>query len=308
MYVKEDGTAALVEYLRLDGTTGIAGIVASKTITVPNTGLIVGTSTPFSDAAGTLTLQNIDALDATTIATIDAAISPALTPWTSSIDADDNDLTDGGTFEIDGIMATTDNTLTMDFAAGRAKLIVDDDDGTGPILRFYHDSASPVDGDVIAQIDFDGEDDTAAENTYATIKVEIQDIELGPPSSTESIMRFYVNSDGSNVEFLRLDGTDGVDQVYASKQVNASAGLTCNDQDLTNVGAGYFDSINADNASVDYMDVNILEITQEDVNGETPSCTTGQLRLDTGGDTVELCYCQTTNTWLCAAMTAGPTD
>lgn len=38
------------------------------------TGLQVGSSVPFSDAAGTLTLQNVDALDATTEATIEAAI------------------------------------------------------------------------------------------------------------------------------------------------------------------------------------------------------------------------------------------
>lgn len=43
-------------------------------VTVGNTGLTVGASVPFSDSAGTLTLQNIDALDATTEATIEAAI------------------------------------------------------------------------------------------------------------------------------------------------------------------------------------------------------------------------------------------
>ena len=43
-------------------------------VTVGNTGLVVGSSTPFSDSSGTLTLQNIDALDATTEATIEAAI------------------------------------------------------------------------------------------------------------------------------------------------------------------------------------------------------------------------------------------
>lgn len=38
------------------------------------TGLTVGSSIPFSDAAGVLTLQNVDALDATTEATLEAAI------------------------------------------------------------------------------------------------------------------------------------------------------------------------------------------------------------------------------------------
>lgn len=48
--------------------------LAGGTFTVPASGLIVGASNPFSDSAGTLTLQNIDALDATTEATIEAAI------------------------------------------------------------------------------------------------------------------------------------------------------------------------------------------------------------------------------------------
>tara|TARA_Y100000592_G_scaffold54884_1_gene86477 strand:+ start:15926 stop:17245 length:1320 start_codon:yes stop_codon:yes gene_type:complete len=39
-----------------------------------NTGLTVGSSVPFSDNSGTLTLQNVDAIDATTEATLEAAI------------------------------------------------------------------------------------------------------------------------------------------------------------------------------------------------------------------------------------------
>ena len=71
---------------RFDGTGGKtlqnSGVIVSDTnaitgvdsITVGNTGLVVGASTPFSDSAGTLTLQNVDALDATTESTIEAAI------------------------------------------------------------------------------------------------------------------------------------------------------------------------------------------------------------------------------------------
>jgi hypothetical protein len=43
-------------------------------LVLPAAGLTVGASIPFSDSAGTLTLQNIDALDATTESTIEAAI------------------------------------------------------------------------------------------------------------------------------------------------------------------------------------------------------------------------------------------
>src|SRR5690606_15314512 len=44
------------------------------TLVLPSSGLQVGSSNPFSDSAGTLTLQNVDALDATTESTIEAAI------------------------------------------------------------------------------------------------------------------------------------------------------------------------------------------------------------------------------------------
>jgi len=54
--------------------TPVLGVASATSVTVGNTGLIVGASTPFSDSAGTLTLQNVDALDATTESTIEAAI------------------------------------------------------------------------------------------------------------------------------------------------------------------------------------------------------------------------------------------
>ena len=43
-------------------------------IETANAGLTVGSSVPFSDSSGTLTLQNVDAIDATTEATLEAAI------------------------------------------------------------------------------------------------------------------------------------------------------------------------------------------------------------------------------------------
>lgn len=48
--------------------------LAGGTLVLPSSGLQVGSSNPFSDAAGVLTLQNVDALDATTEATIEAAL------------------------------------------------------------------------------------------------------------------------------------------------------------------------------------------------------------------------------------------
>ncbi len=51
--------------------------------------------------------------------------------------------------------------------------------------------------------------------------------------------------------------------------------------------------------------IDLLTLTQAKL---TSTCTTGQLRLDTGGSTGELCYCRATNTFACTAMASGPTD
>ena len=53
--------------------SGSIGILKSN-IETGNTGLTVGSSVPFSDSSGTLTLQNIDVIDNTTEATLEAAI------------------------------------------------------------------------------------------------------------------------------------------------------------------------------------------------------------------------------------------
>ena len=53
--------------------TGTVGVLKAN-VETGNTGITVGSSVPFSDSSGTLTLQNIDAIDATTEATIEAAV------------------------------------------------------------------------------------------------------------------------------------------------------------------------------------------------------------------------------------------
>ena len=59
-----------------DSSSVFSGTVGTlkASIETPAAGLTVGSSVPFSDSSGTLTLQNVDAVDATTEATIEAAI------------------------------------------------------------------------------------------------------------------------------------------------------------------------------------------------------------------------------------------
>ncbi len=59
---------------QLNAKAPIASPTFTGTVSVPATNFTVGASLPFSDSAGTLTLQNIDLLDATAEATIESAI------------------------------------------------------------------------------------------------------------------------------------------------------------------------------------------------------------------------------------------
>lgn len=69
-HISENGSS----HSFIDQNVTTLGTPTFATVTVGNLGLVVGSSIPFSDSSGTLTLQNIDAIDATTESTIEAAI------------------------------------------------------------------------------------------------------------------------------------------------------------------------------------------------------------------------------------------
>lgn len=127
-------------------------------VTVGNTGLVVGASTPFSDSSGILTFQNIDALDSTTETTIESAIDtlpnlvyPPSTTITCSGDAASvnwalytSAIVDFGDEGVAGCTITFSN-----MAAGRAiylKVIQDGDGGNATFAgcTFHWPSTSPV--------------------------------------------------------------------------------------------------------------------------------------------------------------------
>jgi hypothetical protein len=70
----------------------------------------------------------------------------------------------------------------------------------------------------------------------------------------------------------------------------------------------YVNTVNAETGTVDYMDVESLEMQFADL--AVGSCTANQVRIDNGGATMELCFCVATNTWWCASLDNinGPTD
>jgi len=93
----------------IDDSDNITGVTS---ITVGNTGLTVGSSVPFSDSSGTLTLQNIDALDATTISTIENSISAGLS-WGDSVTSSDNETSEGLTLTLSNTQDNAEEILVL---------------------------------------------------------------------------------------------------------------------------------------------------------------------------------------------------
>lgn len=99
-----DETGDLQPKTNPDFTFDANGILSVPRLTVTSSNFTIGSSLPFSDSAGTLTLQNVDAIDATTEATIESAID-TLANLTSI---------QGQTFTLAGAFITSGaNSLTL---------------------------------------------------------------------------------------------------------------------------------------------------------------------------------------------------
>ncbi|KPJ59114.1 MAG: hypothetical protein AMJ46_12675 [Latescibacteria bacterium DG_63] len=116
-----------------------------------------------------------------------------------------------------------------------------------------------------------------------------------------NILWLSIAGDTSAFYFKWYAKTTNIMTLRGDGNLNLTGDLSVGDNAIVNVGDIDVDSVSADGSTVDYMDVNILELTQEDVGA---TCTLGQVRIDTGGATVEFCYCKATDDWGCAALGA----
>ena len=113
-------------------------------------------------------------------------------------------------------------------------------------MRCAQSSVSPAIGDVLCYHEDMGKDSLGNWTVYNTINSQI----VSPTDGTEqSKMTFRVMEAGTLSDILTLDGTTGAKQVYTNEKLYAM-GLDAQDQDLTNVGAGYFDSIKSDGTNI----------------------------------------------------------
>lgn len=102
-----------------------------------------------------------------------------------------------------------------------------------------------------------------------------------------------LNSNVATADALAANPTDCAANQFATT-IAASGNLTCAalaDADVPNA-----------------LTIDSMTITAGDL--AAGSCTLGQVRRDTGGATVELCFCFVSNQWTCisATTTNGPTN
>jgi len=108
-----------------------------------------------------------------------------------------------GTLAVNGAttITTADNTTQLTLKS------TDTDSGVGPILSLSRDNDSASDDDLIGQIHFFAEDDGNNQTKYSEIFCKIVDASDG---SEDGRLHFNVLSGGSNTEFMRITGSDGV--------------------------------------------------------------------------------------------------
>jgi len=212
-------TATTYSYIDQDVTT--TGTPSFSSVTVGNTGLIVGTSTPFSDAAGTLTLQNIDVLDATTESTIEAAID-TLANLTS----------------IQGHTVT----LTGDFIrSGAHSLTLTTTGITDVTLPTSGTLATTAQIPTVSDIAYDatswnGNTDAATKNAIRD-KIETMDTAIGLNTT-------HRTSDGSDHTFIDQDVTSGSSPTFTGTNFTSipAAALPDADDDGATKGVSTYDN------------------------------------------------------------------
>ena len=118
-----------------------------------------------------------------------------------------------GTLAVNGATTIT----TADNATQLTLKSTDTDSGVGPILSLSRDNNSASDDDLIGQIHFFAEDDGNNQTKYSEIFCKIVDASDG---SEDGRLHFNVISGGSNTEFMRITGSDGVVFNEDSKPIN----------------------------------------------------------------------------------------
>ena len=166
-----------VRFIKDVDITGDLNIAASKSFSIGGVDIL-------TDSSGTTTLNNIDALDATTTATFEAAME-------SNLDTFTQDTVTFTSANADDPAVIIQNT-TVDAQAARLQFI-------------KNRGVDGVDGDNCGEIEFWSYDDgTPSTQMYGKIFCEIHDATSGEESGLMDLM--VANHDGGSNSGLRLTG------------------------------------------------------------------------------------------------------
>ena len=103
--------------------------------------------------------------------------------------------------KIGSTISTADNTDTLTLIS------TDADASSGPNLRFYRNSSSPADNDVIVQVDFEGRNDNSQDVIYGQFLMSAQDVSDG---TEDSVVTFGTMKAGSLTEQIGFNASEAV--------------------------------------------------------------------------------------------------
>ena len=171
------GVLTVTNTLSVGGTVSIGGTLTYEDVTnIDSVGLITARNGIVVGSG--ITLSKDGDIFATGVTTTGSLVSSGAISGTTG--------TFSGATSVDG-------TLTVSSVDGGA---------TGPILKLFHNSASPADNDVISLVKFSGDDDAGNETEYASIRSTATDVSNGSESGD---ITFHTINSGSFATRLRLD-------------------------------------------------------------------------------------------------------
>ena len=223
----------------VDETTALqiwdAGLNLSENMALQINGTAI-----ISDSSGTATLSNIDALDATTEATIEAAMDtlPNVTSLGTLTNLDvDNININGDTITASGDMAlvatgndvTVDtDTFTIESAAAHCPILEIksiEDGADGGHFKFHKDrGAQPANDDIIGTISWNGDNDAEEHITYG--QIEVSALEVDDTDEAGRMRLVVAESNGTAATMttgLLIEGSDNTTDGEVNVTIAAGA-------------------------------------------------------------------------------------
>ena len=171
------------------------------------------------------------------IVTTGALNSGSITSGFGSIDTGSSNITTTGTGSFGVINATDGCTITTADNTAQLKLeSTDADANVGPILEMTRNSSSPADNDILARIDFKGDNDAAEETFFGSINAVATDVSNGAEDG-QIKHRVMVNGTVTSVLDLDANGASVTGGITATAASTITTSDNSNNLTLTSTDA-----------------------------------------------------------------------